>query len=68
MKEFLGYSIVLAAAALHMSPKTIQHCALKCLSTEEVKACTKFRKTKIVHHASAREFEIMEAVRLSKEY
>ena len=38
MKEFLGYSIVLAAAALHMSPKTIQHCVLKCLSAEEVKA------------------------------
>ena len=47
MKEFLGsYSIVLAVAALHMSPKTIQHCVLKCLSTVEVKACTKFRKTK----------------------
>ena len=46
MKKFLGYSIVLAAAALHMSPKTIQHCELKCLSTEEVKACTKFRKNK----------------------
>ena len=46
MKEFLGYSIVLAAAASHLSPKTIQHCVLKCLSTEEVKACAKFRKTK----------------------
>ena len=45
-KEFLGYSIVLAAAALHMSPKTIQHCVLKCLSMEEVKACAKFRETK----------------------
>ena len=46
MKEFLGYSIVLAAAALHMSPKTTQHCVLKCLSMEEVKACAKFRETK----------------------
>ena len=45
-KEFLGYSIVLAAAALHMSPKTIQHCVLKCISMEEVKACAKFRETK----------------------
>ena len=36
----------LAAAAVYMSPKTIQHCVFKCLSTEEVKACTKFRKTK----------------------
>ena len=35
--------LVLAAAALYMSLKTIQHCLLKCLSTEEVKACTKFR-------------------------
>ena len=46
MKEFLGYSIVLAAAALHLSPKPIQHCVLKYLSTEELKACAKFRKTK----------------------
>ena len=46
MKEFVGYSIVLAAASLHMLPKTIQHCVLKCLSTEEVKVDTKFRKTK----------------------
>ena len=45
MKEFLRYSIVLAAVALHMSPKSIEHCVLKCLSTEEVKsvkAGTKF--------------------------
>ena len=48
MKEFLGYSILLAAVALHMSvsPKTIQHYLLKCLNTEEVKACTTVRKTK----------------------
>ena len=46
MKEFLGYSIVLSAATLHTSLKNVQHCVLKCLSTEEVKACTKFRKTK----------------------
>ena len=46
MKEFLGYSIVLAAAAVHMSPKAIQYCVLKCLSTEEVKARSKFRKAK----------------------
>ena len=55
MKEFLGYSIILTAVALHMSPKTIQHYVLKCLNTEEVKACTKVRKTKnIAHYASAR--------------
>ena len=45
MKEFLRYSIVLAAASLHMSPKSIEHCVLKCLGSEEVKsvkACTKF--------------------------
>ena len=29
-----------------MSPKTIQHYVLKCLNTEEVKACTKVLKTK----------------------
>ena len=39
------YSIDLEVAALLMSPKTIQHCVLKCLSTEEVKVCRKFRKT-----------------------
>ena len=42
MKEFL----VLVMAALYMSPKTVQHRVLKCLSTEEVKAFTKFQKTK----------------------
>ena len=46
MKEVLGYSILLAAVAPHMSPKTIQHYVLKCLNTEEVKACTKVLKTK----------------------
>ena len=46
MKESLGYSKLLAAVALHVSPKTIQHYVLKCLNTEEVKACTKVRKTK----------------------
>ena len=63
MKEFL----VLAAAALYMSPKTIQHCVLKWLSTEEVNACTKFRKTNLILHPHV-EFVIMEAVRLSQEY
>ena len=53
-KECLGSSIVLAAAALHMSPKTIQHCVIKCLSTEEVKAAQNFARPKIVHYASAR--------------
>ena len=38
-----------------MSSKTIQHYVLKYLNTEEVKACTKVRKTKnIAHYASAR--------------
>ena len=70
MKEFLGYSIVLAAAALHLSPKTIQHYVLRCFSTEEVKACTKFRKTKnsSLYMQPQVKFVIMEAVRLSKEY
>ena len=46
MKEFLGYSIGLVPTTLYMSPKTIHHYVLKCINTEEVKACRKFCKTK----------------------
>ena len=66
-ERFFGYSIDLVAAALYMSPKTIQHYVLKCLNTEEAETHTEnFRKTKnsFVMHPHA-EFVIMEAVRLS---
>ena len=49
MKEFLGHSIGVAKNC------SAHHCVLKCLNTEEVKACRKFHKTKTkFHYACAR--------------
>ena len=50
MDEFLGCSIDLVAATLHMSLSIVQRYVLKCLNNEEVNA---YRKDSLIMHPRA---------------
>ena len=63
MKEILGYQVDEVAAALRMSPRTIERYVSKVLNFGEVKANTIGRpKNSVAMHLHILEFLIMEAV------